>query len=113
MNKTSKSKSQFHGNFDYVTGICENDCSHTFCQGGNPNHGGVQLNINKTCENYCVWTRNSSEKYIPGDCVLSIPAGKVFKMANCHPCKRIRKETLESWIGNPNIKPELALESGM
>ena len=96
-----------------MTGICEKNCSQTFCQGGNPSNGGIQLNINKTCERYCVWTRKSSEIYIPGDCVLSIPTGKVNKIVNCHPCKRIRIETLESLIKTTTNTTSLTLENGM
>ena len=96
----------------YFTGICEDSCSHTYCQGGNPSHGGVQLNINNTCENYCVRTKKSSTKYIPGECVFTIPDKGVFNVSNCHPCKRVRIETLTSLIENHNNETILDLENG-
>jgi len=87
-------------------GICSDRCFYSYCRGGNPDDGGVQLNTNKGCENYCVWmngtTPNDTPVY-PGECLKSASIGDAH--IDCRPCKGYAKS--QSIDSKENEKTEL------
>ena len=72
-------------------GICEKKCWFRSCSGGKASLGGVQLNFNKTCEAFCIWT--NSKDSTKGQCSKSVSLKRAIAVVSkgyfidCSPCK--------------------------